>query len=305
MSPHNRKILQNNLSVFLAIFSYFWWGLLPVYWKSMSLLSSGEILVHRIFWAGFFMILISVTQGELQLYLKILKEDKSSLYKCLCSSIIISSNWLLYIWAVNSGYVLESSFGYFIAPIINVIIGMIFLKESLNKLQILSVIFILIGILSLCINYNHIPFIALFLAISFSSYSYFRKTSKLNAIQGITIETVLLMPISIIYIIILYFKGLNSFTFKNWDSSLLLIGGGLVTIIPVICFTLAAKNIRLTSLGLFQYIMPTTQFLLAIFVYKESIDFQKMISFAFIWLALIIYSLSNYKLYSINKEKNL
>jgi chloramphenicol-sensitive protein RarD len=292
---NKNNLFQLNHSAFLAIFAYIWWGLLPIYWKSLSSLPSGEILAHRIFWAGFFMIFLSTIQGNLSLFIKVLKEDRNSIYRCICSSLVISANWLLYIWAVNSGYVLESSIGYFIAPIVNVVIGMVFLKERLNRLQFLSVFLVFIGILTLCFKFGHIPFIAIGLALSFSVYSYFRKTSRLNPVQGITIETVILMPLSIIYIFILSAKGLNSFTFQNWLLSLLLIGGGLVTIVPVLCFSKAAKNIKLSSLGFFQYIMPTSQFLLAIFVYKESISLPQFIAFSFIWLALFIYSYSTYK----------
>ena len=302
---NKNNFYQINHSVFLAIFAYFWWGMLPIYWKSLGTLPSGEILAHRIFWAGFFMIFLSTFQGSLSIFIKIFKEDKKSIYRCICSSLVISANWLLYIWAVNSGYVLESSIGYFIAPVVSVVIGMILLKERLNRSQILSVFLVSIGILILCIKYQKIPYIAIGLALSFSAYSYFRKTSRLNAVQGITIETVILMPLSFIYIFMLSTKGLNSFTYQNWLLSLLLIGGGIVTIVPVLCFSRAAKSIKLSSLGFFQYIMPTSQFLLAIFVYKESISFPQLIAFVFIWLALIIYSYSTYKSSVISKIKSI
>lgn len=290
-------------SLFLAIFAYVWWGVLPIYWKALASIPSGEILAHRIFWAGFLMIILIMFQGGIRIFFQIFKEDKKSIYRCICSSLIITANWLLYIWAVNAGHVLESSIGYFIAPLMNVIMGLILLKEGLNKLQALSVFLAFLGVLVLCLKYERFPWIALGLAISFSAYSYFRKTSKLNSVQGITVETVILMPLSFAYIILLSAKEQNYFVFQNWYLALLLIGGGLVTIVPVLSFSKAAQNLKFSSLGFLQYLMPTIQFLLAVFVFKEEVSTPHFIALSFIWPALILYSFSTYRASLVVKMK--
>ncbi|OEU60500.1 MAG: hypothetical protein BBJ57_00475 [Desulfobacterales bacterium PC51MH44] len=265
------------------------WGLSPVYWKALGAVPALEIIMHRVVWSFFFLVILIVLQRRTREFVEVLRNGRM-LLTLFATAIFISGNWFLYIWAVNSNYLLQASLGYYINPLVNVVLGMVFLRERLRKPQILAVLLATSGVLYLTISYEEFPWIALALALSFGFYGLIRKIAPVGSLVGLTIETMLLSFPAIIYLFYLHSQGTGSIFHVSLKLDLLLIGCAPLTAVPLLFFTLGAKRLYLSTVGLMQYIGPSGMFLLAVFYYHEPFSATRVWTFIMIWAALGIYS---------------
>jgi chloramphenicol-sensitive protein RarD len=286
--------------VILALGAYLFWGLHPIYWKLLQHVPSVEIVSHRIFWSLVFFALISSCGKRWQTLIAKIKKNrhKSILY---IPALLIGSNWAMYIWAVNAGYIIEASLGYFISPLINVFLGVIILKEKLRKTQLLAVLIAATGVLVMTLLYGQFPWISLYLAGTWATYGLLRKKSPLSSVEGLTLETAVLSVPILFYLLFLTGSGQGSFLI-SLSTTLLLIGAGITSGFPLLIFIKGARLIPLSLIGILQYIYPTLIFIVGAFIYHEHLSQAKMVGFIFIWVALIIYSLESY-LFSKKKIK--
>lgn len=278
-----------NRGITYALFTYIFWGFLPIYWKYLDHVPSVEIVSHRILWSFiFFIIVISFRNGWPDLLKKIKKGDNP--WIMFLPPLIIGGNWFLYIWAVTSGYIIETSLGYFISPLFSVFLGVIFLKESLRRLQWIAVAIAGIGVLVMTLFYGQFPWISILLAGSWSIYGLLRKKSPLNAVEGLTLETGLLSFPVLIYIIYLTASNTGSFGI-DLNTTLLLACSGIMGGVPLLVFITAARMINLSLIGILQYIYPSIIFFIGAYMYNEVLTEAKIIGFIFIWIALLFYSI--------------
>ncbi|MBV7507381.1 EamA family transporter RarD [Bacillus sp. sid0103] len=295
------KKTETQKGVIHAGFSYFLWGLLPIYWKFLDHVNAKEILASRVLWSFVFMVIILLLTNKWGLFLQTIKgfaKNKKQMYALTIASLLISINWFIYIWAVNSGHMIEASLGYYINPLISILLGMIVLKEKLTVYQYVSFILAAIGVLIISISHGRFPWIALTLALSFGLYGLAKKLINVDSAVGLTLETLVVAPVAAIYIGYLFINGSNSFLTAGVPTDFLLIGAGAATAVPLLYFAKGAQKIPLSLLGFLQYIAPTLTLLLGVFVYHEHFSKIQLLSFMFIWLALTIYSLSKTKLLS-------
>ncbi|BCU53573.1 MULTISPECIES: EamA family transporter RarD [Enterobacter] len=279
---------QTRQGVLLALAAYFIWGIAPAYFKLIDFVPASEILTHRIIWSFFFMVaLISVSRQWSQLK-RLLSQPKKILLLAL-SAVLIGGNWLLFIWSVNSHHMLEASLGYFINPLVNIVLGMIFLGERFRRMQWLAVLLAACGVLVQLWTFGSLPIIALGLAFSFAFYGLVRKKIAVDAQTGMLIETLWLLPVAAIWLFGIADTTTSHMTQNPWSLNLMLMAAGVVTTIPLLCFTGAATRLRLSTLGFFQYIGPTLMFLLAVLFYGEIPGADKMVTFGFIWVALAVF----------------
>ena len=271
-----------------AILAYGTWGLLPIYWKLFLGIPSLEVLVHRILWSVIFLMFVVLIQKKFILLVELCRSPKQ-LFIILTTSMLLGANWMIYIWAVNEGFVIETSLGYFINPLVNVMLGMIIFKERFNLWQTLALILALCGVLNYLFGFGELPWIALGLASSFSIYGMLRKISEAGPLIGLTMETLILVPVALLLLSWWTLDGSSHFGTMS-ELDLYFLGCGLITSFPLLWFAAAAKRLRFSTLGLFQYLAPTSQFLLGVFLYKEPFTITHAITFALIWMALILYS---------------
>jgi chloramphenicol-sensitive protein RarD len=290
---------EQQAGVLYAAFSYILWGFLPVYWKLLDHVKADEILANRVFWSFFFIVVILVINKKWGLFkatLRGLAQNKKQLAALTVASMLISINWFMYIWAVNTDQMIEASLGYYINPLVSVLLGMVFLKERLSVLQYISFALAAIGVLVMTISYGQFPWIALSLAISFGLYGLAKKLIKVDSAVGLALETMVVMPLAAIYIGYLMNQGTNSLFAGSLTTTLLLAGAGAATAVPLLFFAKGAQRIPLATLGILQYIAPTITLILGVFVYHETFSSIHLLAFTFIWSALILYSLSRTKL---------
>jgi chloramphenicol-sensitive protein RarD len=278
-----------NKGTLYAIGGYIFWGLLPLYWKALQHIPPLEILSHRIVWACVVTLLLLATRGQWRQLGAALRSRRTVLMFGL-SALLLASNWFIYIWAVNAGQIVETSLGYFINPLVSVLLGVIFLHERLRPAQTAAVLVALGGVLYLTALYGALPWIALLLAGTFAIYGLLRKTASLDSLVGLTLETLLIMPLALIYLLTLEAGGSGAFGHTGLASSLLLAFSGLVTAVPLLLFAAGARKITLTTLGLLQYIAPSIQLSIGVLIYGEELSPQRLIGFALIWLALALYT---------------
>lgn len=285
---------QQKLGIVSTISAYILWGFLPIYWKLLDHVTAGEILSMRIIWAFIFMVMIVIMTNYRKDLLKecyVIVKDKRKLFGITAASFVISLNWLTYIWAVNNGHVLQASLGYYINPLISILLGMLILKEKLTLTQLMSFGIAGLGVINLTISFGVFPWISLVLACSFATYGLLKKVVDIGEVFGLTIETLIVTPIALMYI------GLTPQTSYGGFFSLtmvLFIGAGVATAVPLLLFAYGARRIPMSMLGFLQYIAPTIMLLLGIFVFKETFSLGHFISFAMIWTALILYMGSSY-----------
>jgi len=280
---------ESILGVIYAALAFVIWGLSPVYWKALVSVPALEITMHRVIWSFLFLICLILSQRRWNEFAEVLKNGRM-LYTLLSTAILISANWFLYIWAVNNNYMLQASLGYYINPLVNVVLGLLFLRERLRRPQILAVMLAAGGVLYLTIAYGRFPWIALTLALTFGLYGLIRKVAPVGALVGLAVETMLLSPPAVIYLIYLNSQEVDTILRVSLKLDLLLIGCAPLTAAPLLFFTLAAKRLYLSTLGLMQYIGPSGMFLLAVFYYNEPFSTTQVWTFALIWAALVIYS---------------
>ncbi|MGG1629903.1 EamA family transporter RarD [Rossellomorea sp. NRS-1567] len=286
---------QDQAGIIYTAFSYFLWGILPIYWKWLNHVSAYEILANRIFWSFWFMLLflfLSKRWKDFTAYIKTSLTKKKQLFALLLASLLISTNWFIYIWAVNTNQMVEASLGYYINPLVSVLLGVFILKESLSKAQMVSFGLAAIGVLILTISYGDFPWIAVGLAFSFGLYGLAKKLIQVESSIGLTLETLTIAPVSLLYLGYMYNEGSMSLFHVSLGTDLLLMGAGAVTAIPLLFFSKGAQLIPLYMVGFLQYIAPTLTLILGIWVYNETFSFTHLISFMFIWLALTIFTAS-------------
>ncbi|MCR8850892.1 EamA family transporter RarD [Rossellomorea sp. SC111] len=286
---------QDQAGILYTAFSYLLWGILPIYWKWVNHVSADEILANRIFWSFWFMLLflfVSKRWKEFTNYLKTSLTKKKQLFALLLASLLISTNWFIYIWAVNTNQMVEASLGYYINPLVSVLLGVFILKESLSKAQIISFGLAAIGVLILTLSYGEFPWIAIGLAFSFGLYGLAKKLIQVESSIGLTLETMTIAPLSLIYLGYMYQEGTLSLFHVSAGTDLLLMGAGAATAIPLLFFSKGAQQIPLYMVGFLQYIAPTITLILGIFMYHEEFSVTHLVSFMFIWLALTVFTAS-------------
>ena len=279
---------QTRQGVLLALAAYFIWCIAPAYFKFIYYVPADEILTHRVIWSFFFMVaLISISRQWSTV--KALLQTPKKIVMLALSAVLIGGNWLLFIWSVNNHHMLEASLGYFINPLVNILLGMLFLGARFRRMQWLAVALAACGVLVQLWTFGSLPIIALGLAFSFAFYGLVRKKIAVDAQTGMLFETLWLLPIAAIYLFGIADSATSHMGSNGWSLNLLLIAAGVVTTIPLLCFTGAATRLRLSTLGFFQYIGPTLMFILAVTFYGETPGADKMVTFAFIWVALAIF----------------
>ncbi|PMG34648.1 chloramphenical resistance permease RarD [Vibrio splendidus] len=275
--------------VLLAVGAYTMWGIAPIYFKYLSDVSPLEILSHRVVWS-FFLLAFLLHIGHSWRKVRDTLTSKPKMLYLVATSILVGANWLIFIWAVNSNHMLDASLGYYINPLINVLLGMLFLGERLRKLQWFAVALAAIGVLIQLIAFGSVPIVAIALAFSFGFYGLLRKKVSLEAQTGLFIETLVMLPLAATYLLFIADSPTSDFSMNPMQLNLLLVAAGVITTIPLLCFTGAATRLKLSTLGFFQYIGPSLMFLLAVLIYGEAFTSDKAITFAFIWGALVIFS---------------
>ncbi|ALP50577.1 EamA family transporter RarD [Corynebacterium glutamicum] len=269
-----------------GVIAYLGWGMFPAFFPLLLPAGPIEILAHRILWtAVLMMVIISVTKGWKELK----NADRGTWLRIVLASLFIAGNWLIYVIAVNSGHVTEAALGYFINPLVSVVFGIVFFKEQLRKLQMSAVIIALAGVLVLTFLSGQPPYLALTLAFTFGVYGALKKQVNMSAIGSLTAETLVLLPIAIVYLIWLETSGQGTFFSNGGGHIALLISSGLVTAVPLLMFALAAKAIPLSTVGMLQYLTPTMQMLWALFVVNEVVEPGRWVGFVIIWVAVAIY----------------
>ncbi|GEP99018.1 EamA family transporter RarD [Staphylococcus arlettae] len=289
--------------IIFAFGAYILWGILPLYWELIQGFGAFEILAFRIIFSMIFMVFIVLIGKNRQAFVRDLKSLIGSPIKLIAiivAGYVITINWGTFIWAVTNGHVLQSSLGYYINPIVSILLALIFLKERFNKFEWLAIILAFIGVLYMTIKIGEFPFVSLLLAFSFGIYSLIKKLVPIDAISSITIECIVTAPAGFIYLWYIWQQQQMSFGINS--SSLWLIFSGAVTAVPLILFSAGARRIPLSLTGFIQYVGPTLMFILGIFVFKEAFDVDQLITFVFIWLGIIVYSISQYL--KIKKSKN-
>lgn len=275
--------------VVYGIAAFLVWGVMPAYWRLLKTIPAPELLGHRVVWSVVFVGGMLVYRRRLPELLKTLKTPRL-VATLTVTATLIGGNWLLYIWAVNNGHVLESSLGYFINPLMSVLLGSLVLKEQLSKAQKVAFGLATLGVLVLAVRAHGVPWISLGLALSFALYGLMRKMAAVDSLLGLTVETLLLAPFAAAYLIALGVGGTGAFGEMSYGTDLLLVNAGVLTSLPLLWFAHAAKRLKLATVGLLQYIAPTCQFLLAVFAYDEPFTATHLVSFGLIWLALGIYT---------------
>ena len=275
--------------IFLAIGAYTMWGVAPIYFKLLGHVAPLEILSHRIIWS--FLLLAALLHFSHQWrHVVDIFQSKLKLGYLLITALLIGGNWLIFIWAINANHMLDASLGYYINPILNVFLGMLFLGERLRKLQWFAVLLATIGVTIQLVVFGSLPVVALVLATTFGLYGLLRKKVAVGAQSGLFIETLFLLPVAAIYLFVLADTPTSQLANNDWSLNLLLISAGIITTLPLLCFTGAATRLKLSTLGFFQYIGPSLMFLLAVLVYGETFSIDKAITFVFIWGALFAFS---------------
>lgn len=276
--------------VLCALGAYFIWGVAPIYFKSIQEVPAEEILTHRIIWSFFFMLLLLTVTRHWSYLRQVLKQPKKILILGVTAS-TIACNWLIYIWSVNNGHMLQASLGYFINPLVNVLFGMLFLQERFRRMQWIAVGLALTGVLIQLWQFGSVPVIGLSLAVTFATYGLLRKKLGVDAQIGMTFETLWLLPVGIIFLLFFADSPTSNMAMNDWHLNALLIAAGVITTVPLLLFTEAANHLRLSTLGFFQYMGPSIMFLLAVFMYGEVITSELLVTFGFIWVALILFTL--------------
>ena len=281
-----------NKGMLFAIAAYGMWGLFPLYWKALQHVPALEILSHRMTWSLLFVLLLLLVRRRWA-WVKTAVSQPKTLLIFTASALLLSVNWFVYIWGVNAGFIVETSLGYFVNPLVSVIMGVLFLGERLRKGQWLAIALAAIGVIYLTVRYGALPWIALTLATSFALYGLIRKTAPLGSLEGLTLETALMFIPALGYLLYLQSMGTAAFGHIDGLTTLLLAFAGVATAVPLLFFAAGARRIKLATIGILQYIAPTLQFLIGVLIYHEPFTLDRLVGFSLIWLALLIYSGEN------------
>jgi chloramphenicol-sensitive protein RarD len=286
--------------VIFALAAYSMWGIAPMYFKLLTSVPALEIVMHRIVWSVLVLCLLLIFRKKFNQVFKAIRDPKI-IATLAISGLLLAMNWLVFIWAVNNDKMLDASLGYFINPLFNVLLARFFLKESLTRLQLLAVFVALAGVAFLIFSYGQLPWIALILATSFSIYGLLRKKVTVDSMPGLLIESCIMLPFALLYWLIIDTSSGNMLA-NSPDLNITLMLAGVVTTAPLLCFTAAARRIRYTTLGFFQYIGPSLMFLLAVIHYQEPLDATRVITFVCVWSGLFIYVYDSLRVYQKSKR---
>jgi len=288
MGSRSTKSVSGVAYAFAAFFS---WGLLPIYWKLLSDVPALQIMLNRIVWSLGFLLMVLTVKGSWKEVRAVFRQPKAVRMLC-CTACLISANWLTYIWAVNNGHIVESSLGYYINPLITVLLGVLVLKERPSRWQILAMVLAAIAVLYSVIRLGSFPWIALALAFTFALYGLLRKLVAVESLVGLSVETALLSPLALG---VLFWLGLQGDLAlgRVWKQDLLLAGAGVVTALPLIWFTCGTRRLQLSTIGFLQYVAPTCQLLIGVLIYHEPFPRDQQATFGLIWVALLIFSMDS------------
>lgn len=279
---------------FFALAAFGFWGLVPIFFKQLASVGPWEILADRVFWS-FILLMLWLAVKSQWLEIRAALTDPKQRLLLFCSACVIAANWVIFIWAVNAGRILETSLGYYINPLLNIVLGMVFFQERLRPLQWLAVALAVIGVSYQVIELGHLPWVSLALAFSFGIYGLLRKKTTVSAVAGLSVETLLLSPLALLYLAWLGWRGDWGFSDTDHWLNFLLISTGLVTTLPLLWFTAAARRLPLSTLGFWQYLGPTLSMLIAVWVYEETFGPARQVTFIIIWIALAIFTLDSWR----------
>lgn len=265
------------------------WGLVPLYYKTVAMVPEVEVLAHRVVWSAVLLGVILIARRRFGRVLDALR-DRRTLGVLAATTVLVATNWFLFIFAVSRGRVLEASLGYFINPLVNVFLGVLVLHERLTRLAAVSVALAAVAVVWMTIQTGVVPWISLTLAVSFGLYGLLRKTARVDAVPGLFVETLLLSPVALGFLAWWHHRDMLWFTAQGPGVALLLTVTGVVTAVPLMCFAEGMRRLPLTTMGFLQYVAPTGHFLLAVLVFAEPMDLHRLLAFALIWLALGIYT---------------
>jgi chloramphenicol-sensitive protein RarD len=288
--------MSKNKGIWYAIGAYTSWGLFPLYWKLLKHVPALQLIGHRIIWS-FLFLLVFILAIRPWAEFRSMVFTKNVLRVYFIAAVLIGINWLTYVWAVNTGHIVEASLGYFINPLLSVLIGVLFLHEHLRMRQWISIGLAAIGVLFLTIVHGSIPWIALLLASTFAMYGFVKKIAPLGSLHGLTLETGILLFPALFYLFITDQNGTGTFLHTGFTSDVLLVGAGIITTIPLLMFASATRRISLSLIGILQYVSPTLQFLIGVLVYHEAFTFIQFIGYAIVWSALILFGMESYLTY--------
>jgi chloramphenicol-sensitive protein RarD len=280
-----------NSGIVYASLAFFFWGLFPLYFHALDEVPPQEILAHRMLWSLMFLVIVLTVRQQWKWLPRVLRQPRI-LASFVASALLLTANWFIYIWSVNNGHVIDASLGYFINPLINVLLGLLVLKEKLRRGQWIAMAVAASGVAWLTWQAGELPWIALILGITFGGYGLLRKTAALAALEGLSLETMMLFPLALVYVLWLSWHGHNAFLNTPHDSTRwLLAAAGPITAIPLLLFAAGARKIPMAVLGLIQYLSPTMQALLGVWVFHEAFPPARLAGFLVIWTALILYVL--------------
>jgi len=277
--------------IIFALIGYAIWGFFPLFFKTLQAAPAFQIMAHRVVWSFLLMAAIIFFRREMKSLLAAVTWRIFGLY--LIAGTLLAINWVTYVWAVNSGFVVEASLGYFINPLVSVLLGVIFLRERLRPVQWLLVILAAAGVTYLTISTGKLPWISLVLALSFGMYGLMKKITPLGSLKGLTLETAAVFLPALTFLIVEQVRGVGAFVNAGLGTTLLLAATGIVTAVPLIFFSAGTRLVPLTTIGLLQYVTPTAQFFLGVFVFKEPFSSDRIVGFIIIWIALILFTLEN------------
>ena len=281
--------------IFFGLAAYVLWGILPVYWKALELVSSFEILSSRFMWSCVFVFLLIIFQKKWPLFAKEVKQVFSNVKTgaaMVAAGITISFNWGTFIWAVNNGHIVETSMGYYINPLVSILFAVVFLRERLDKMQLAAITCAFIGVASMVYSFGKIPWVSLTLAFTFALYGLLKKILPVSALTSIMLETLLITPLALVYEYSLWQQGVSFYASGNLQVIMMLTGAGVVTAIPLLLFTAGARLLPLKIIGFLQYISPTLTLLIGVFVYNEAFTASHLLAFGWIWDALLLFIVS-------------
>lgn len=281
--------------IFFGLASYVLWGILPVYWKALELVSPFEILSSRFMWSCVFVFLLIIFQKKWPLFAKEVKLVFSNVKTgaaMVAAGITISFNWGTFIWAVNNGHIVETSMGYYINPLVSILFAVVFLHERLDKMQLAAITCAFIGVASMVYSFGKIPWVSLTLAFTFALYGLLKKILPVSALTSIMLETLLITPLALVYEYSLWQQGVSFYASGNLQVIMMLTGAGVVTAIPLLLFTAGARLLPLKIIGFLQYISPTLTLLIGVFVYNEAFTASHLLAFGWIWAALLLFIVS-------------
>jgi len=278
----------NSSGILHAVFAYLIWGSMPLYWYLLSDITPYEVVAHRILWSAVLMLILSVVVIKTD-FRTILKSGKKMLY-LLCTSALITANWALYIWAVANGHVVDASLGYYVNPFVNIVLGVLFLKERLSGMQKIAVALAFCGVTYLTYSFGTFPYVAVVLACTFSFYALLRKKAQVEAMPALTVETVIALPVAIGFLFMTFLNNTNSYQLTDVTTMLLIMLAGPITAIPLFLFGKATETLSMTTLGFIQYLSPTLQLIIGVLLFGEAFTPAHIICFTLIWLGLVLYS---------------